>query len=336
MSSLPRTRSALIGALLAGVLVGCAAKAPTPPPHTPVSTDLWRDVQAAATWQPPVVVDVPPPQVSPTPPAPRPVQANEQRYAWRANAEYAVAVQLGYVADVQFEPGEVPREWVAGDRAYLAHDQETRWQYVGTWSGEAEGAASQQAHHLVTCTHVGQRQGVVVVTNRRTYHLALQCVARTAARIYSWDYPAPPPLPAGPPPKRLLPDPTQPQRYEIGWRVEVPAHTAIIPPVWIGKDHAHVYVVFPPTLLAETAPLARAITATGQPVLLNYRQPAGQSVLVLDGIPPAFELRYGDGEDGPVVRVTRPLPEEGWQTIACPGDVQCPVWPGVSQRTAQE
>lgn len=311
-----------------GLLVGCTPKEqPVPPPVSHTPPGLWDALTAEETWRPPVVLAEP--ESAPPEPPPPPPPANAQVYAWSPNEVYPIAVPVGAVTDVQFEPGEQVSGWAAGDRAYLAHDKETRWQEVLTKSGQEYGPAQEQMHHLWTCPHEKLRQDVVVATNRRVYHLALECVRKSPVQIYAWTYPPRPQPPGPPPPPRVLPDPTQPARYAIGWQVQAPEGTAAILPTHILADAEHVYVIFPMTMLAENAPMARAVTATGAPQLLNYSQPAGKPVLRIDGIPQAFELRYGQGIGGPVVRVTRPAE---WVQIQCPGHPGCPVWPGVLAR----
>jgi type IV secretory pathway VirB9-like protein len=61
------------------------------------------------------------------------------------------------------------------------------------------------------------------------------------------------------------------------------------------------------------------------PELVNARQI--DSLLIVDYLFNHAELRVGTGPTAEVVRITRDVP----QTIRCPGDDACPIWPAFVQ-----
>jgi hypothetical protein len=119
-----------------------------------------------------------------------------------------------------------------------------------------------------------------------------------------------------------LPDPHAPKRYLVGYTVESKGAPAAFEPVWVGNDREHIYLIFPPTMLAEKAPMVREVTAQG-PALVNSRQPAGKPVIVVDGLSERIELRYGEGEHAQLIHITRGQLE----VITCPASERCPRWP---------
>jgi type IV secretory pathway VirB9-like protein len=121
-------------------------------------------------------------------------------------------------------------------------------------------------------------------------------------------------------PPRLLPDPTQPQRYHVPYTIQ----TSEPRPPWtvrqVVDDGAKTYFIFPPTVTSIDAPLLRLIGPNG-PEVVNARQVG--SVIILDRLIHRAELRLGTGSRAELVTVQRETP----RTIQCPGDAECPVWP---------
>ena len=305
--------------LIGVLMVGCAVQEAPLPPVPPVPADLY---QRTWGWAPPTPIDESPaaPQAMPTQAAPRTQKPNEAVYHWEEGTEYDVPVQLGWPVDIQLEPGELLAVDVDGDRAEQGKT-EKRWQKVVGTSGQEYEKSVQQQHLFWTCTHRGQKQGIMLATTRRMYYLALKCVDSSQVRVVRWEYPPGPAKPAPALPPRVLPDLAQAQRFQVGYHVTAPEGFEHLRPLWVGNDRGHIYLVFPPTMLAEYAPLVREVTARG-PSLVNSRQPAGKAVIVVDGLSPRLELRYGEGDEAPVVVITR----GELQAITCPGDAACPLW----------
>lgn len=303
--------------LIIVLLTGCAAKELPPPPVPPVPPTLWEQT----TWEAPRLIDEPAPIFEVPPAVPPPPRPNELVFAWEPNMEYVVPVQIGWPLDIQYQRGEWVSAYAEGDRGYLA-EGETRWQVETTIEGGAEEKGQQRTHHLWTCAHPGHTQGVVTITDRRAYHLSLKCVGKTPTRVVRWTYPPPPAKPQEPAVPRVLPDPWTPRQYQVGYTIEAGAGAEELRPLWVGNDREHIYLIFPPTILAEKMPMVREVGQTG-PALVNSRQPVGKPVIVVDGLSPRLELRYGEGEFAQVVVITR----QQLTTIQCPGESGCPVWP---------
>jgi type IV secretory pathway VirB9-like protein len=174
---------------------------------------------------------------------------------------------------------------------------------------------------FVSVTKPGLSQGITITTNKRVYLLDVRSVGASKVRLVRWDYgPQPIRVKAKP---RLLPDPTVPQPYDAGYRIE--AENTEVPPSWmphqvVNDQQGKTYIIFPAYLTTITAPLLRLIGSTG-PELVNYRQVG--TTYILDGLFNLAELRVGHGKTAEVVRITRDSP----QRMTCPGDAACPVWP---------
>lgn len=332
--------------LLVGILIVCAGcgskEMPLPDAH-PVPPSTPEDLaafQAPSVYVPP---QVPTPQpVSPT----RPPAANEKRYAWEDGKADRIQVQLGYPTVVRFEPGERITAVMDGDRDALASAAETeagprppqapptkdapphcyygvRWQWC---RGIAASTYTPIEHLVFTATQVGQRQGVVVFTDRRQYTLELHAVRATQTRLVSWSYPAPPLLPAPPPAPGLFPAARAIQDYHVGYRITTLGPTPEWIPLQVVSDlptvpSAKIYIRFPPVVLHQRMPLLRGMTEDGTPYLLNARQ-YGEWVVV-DELAPRLELRRGAGAEAARVVITR----DRLHSLRCPGDAQCPQFP---------
>jgi len=173
------------------------------------------------------------------------------------------------------------------------------------------------------------QMGLVVTTTHRTYYLTCKSVKTTPIRLVRWQYPAEqaPAVKATVP--GLLPDPAQPAHYHVGYAL---ASTQPQAPTWqprqVVDDGKKTYLIYPEVTLFETVPMVRLIGPNG-PQLVNARQ--FLNVVILDQLLPRAELRVGIGEHAEVVTITR----GAMQTIACPGDDQCPVWPHAAQALAR-
>ena len=94
-------------------------------------------------------------------------------------------------------------------------------------------------------------------------------------------------------------------------------------------DGKKTYILFPEVTLFETVPMLRLIGPNG-PQLVNSRQYL--NVVIVDQLVPRGELRVGIGEHAETVTIARGQ----LQTITCPGDPRCPVWPAAAQGLARK
>jgi len=305
--------------VLMGVcMVGCAST-PEVVKAPPVAEDL-------VGWTAPIAVDEPSAPDRPTLPV-EPAEARTPRekvYVFEPGESQRIDVAVGTPLDIVLQPGEEIHNIVGGDREPAdAQDQMPRWEVRQGYSGAGKTG---RPHVFLAVTKPGLTTSLVITTTKRTYYLDCRSVARSQTRSVRWTYDDEPKVAAKPKP-RLLPDPSQPQRYHVGYAIE----TSDPKPIWAVRqvvDNGHkTYLIFPPTLQTIEAPLLRAVGVNG-PELLNSRQVG--SVMVLDRIINRVELRIGTGDTAETVVVTRQAP----RTISCPGDEACPIWPhdGLAQQ----
>ena len=294
------------------LLAGCAQKQPPLPPVPPMPDDLSPD-----TWSMPEWVEPPPQEEEPKPAPVRAAAPNEIVYAYEPQKEYVVPVPLGWPADIVLEPGESVRAIATGDRSYLAEGEEPRWEVR---EGVSEDEHTPIAHIFMTATHAGLRQGVVVTTSRRTYHLTVKSVRTSHVRTVRWTYPHTPKK-AVKKPAPLLPDSTKTQRYHVGYVVEAPQPAPDWVPHTVVDDGTKTYLLFSSVVLYQDAPLLRLVGPNG-PEMVNVRQVS--TVYVIDRLISHAELRVGVGKQAVIVKIRR----GALQRIICPGHVQCPKWPG--------
>ena len=175
-------------------------------------------------------------------------------------------------------------------------------------------------HVFITVTKPGLSTGLTLTTNKRVYLISLKSVAKSRVRLVRWTYTDEPVKPVVAKP-RLLPDPSLPQSYHVGYALEASDPRPTWLPRQVLDDGRKSYVLLPMNLLVMPAPMVRLVGPNGFE-LVNARQVG--SVMVLDHLFNIAELRLGTGKTAETVRIVRQHP----RTIACPGDAACPVWPG--------
>ena len=87
-------------------------------------------------------------------------------------------------------------------------------------------------------------------------------------------------------------------------------------------------IIYPEVTLFEKVPMLRLLGPNG-PELVNAWQ--FLNVVIVDQLVGRAELRVGLGERAETVTIMR----GELRTIACPGDVVCPVWPQAAQALAR-
>ncbi len=235
----------VIVVLALGCAVGCAPHEEAPPLLPPPPEDL-------STWAVPELVQ----PFSPAPPAPAPMEekptAAEKVYPYTPGTPYTVPVPVGWPLDIVLERGEQVHNIVGGDRAPgvtapaphapASGEATERLQAVITqatpppppapepssgprrWEvreGKSGAGDTVQAHLFVAASEPGLTTGLIVTTTRRTYYLTCQSVKTSPIRVLRWHYPAPQSaLPTAPVTPGLLPDPTRPAHYHVGYLVE--------------------------------------------------------------------------------------------------------------------
>src|SRR5690606_4378719 len=101
-----------------------------------------------------------------------------QVYPWTEGALYRLYAAPERVSDIALQPGEKLVAVSAGDTV--------RWVIGDTASGAGDQA---RVHVLVKPFAPGLATNMVITTDRRAYHLALESTDRTAMAAISWTYP---------------------------------------------------------------------------------------------------------------------------------------------------
>lgn len=217
-----------------------------------------------------------------------------QVYPWSDGALYRLYAAPGRVSDVALQAGEQLVAVSAGDTV--------RWVIGDTSSGTGEG---RQVHILVKPFAAGLHTNMVVTTDRRTYHLALDSTALTAMAAISWTYPADQllalqdPAAIAPPAKSIVPaaDPD-----DLHFRYRISGDNPPWRPIQAWDDGHKVYIRFPDRMDQAGAPPLFLIGPTGDSELINYRVEGHH--YIVDRLFSAAELRLG-GKHQQIVRITR-------------------------------
>jgi type IV secretion system protein VirB9 len=313
------TRSSII--LSAAALAACAGK--TPPPAITYDAADFRP--AAIAPEPPRPVEIvlapqplplpgqmlPPPSVQPDtgPPTARVDAANRaatrepssagyinavQVYPWTEGALYRLYTAPERVSDVALQPGEKLIAVSAGDTV--------RWIIGDTTSGAGDEA---RVHVLVKPFAPGLATNMVVTTDRRAYHVALESTDATAMAAISWTYPQ----------DRLLVLQRQNVKAEaarpiadnvaltsLRFRYAISGDSPPWRPVRAWDDGNKVYIEFPGRLDQGEAPPLFVVGPLGDSQLVNYRVSGNH--YIVDRLFAAAELRLGETPQQ-VVRISR-------------------------------
>lgn len=220
-------------------------------------------------------------------------------FAYERGALYAIQASPQRITDIALEPGEALLSVSAGDT--------TRW-IVGDARSGAGGNG--QVHVLVKPNAVNLSTNLVIMTDRRVYHVELKSVAGTAMAAVSWRYPVdlmladnPAPLAEPPPP---APPSFSPDKLNLRYRIDgdKPAWR----PLAAFDDGRQVYIEMPATMSTLEAPPLFVIGDEG-PELTNYRV-AGK-YYVVDRLFAKAELRLGTGWGQKKVQIYRQTPIAG-------------------------
>lgn len=299
----------LLVALLASAGSAAAQTVPAPPP-------------SSAGTIPPVAVPVPavPMPVVTSPAAPRrrlppsPAElrvraANRAATLEPATAGYINAVQVypfsdgsvyhvltapGQVTDITLQPGEVLGAVAAGDAV--------RWVIGDTTSGTGE---SRRTHVLVKPFAPGLATNIIITTDRRTYHLALTSVGRSAMVAISWTYPQDQLIAlkaAADRARAAQPVATGLSVDQLHFDYVISGDRPTWRPVRAFDDGRQTYIEFPSDLGTGEAPPLFLVDAKGAAQLVNYRVQG--RYYVVDRLFETAELRLGLKRQD-IVRISR-------------------------------
>jgi len=313
----------MIRPLLVLSVAGLAACAgPTPPPAIAYDRADFRPAVIAAEPPRPVVERVTPlPLPGQLQPAPSALKPDKRSPTVRVSAANKAALQepsaYGYINAVQVYPysdGALYRLYAApeevSDIALEAGETLTavsagdivRWVIGDTTSGTGE---TKRVHVLVKPFAPGLKTNLVITTDRRSYHLALESTPHTSMAALSWTYPqgtlvalqrrnaeaeTAAPLVSGIVVESL--------RFRYGISGDTPPWR----PVRAFDDGSKVYIEFPARLDQGEAPPLFVVGPDGDSQLVNYR--VRRNYYIVDRLFAAAELRLGN-EPQQVVRISR-------------------------------
>ena len=217
-----------------------------------------------------------------------------QVYPFTEGALYRLYAAPERVGDIALQSGETLTAISAGDTV--------RWVVGDTTSGSGQ---TKQVHVLVKPFAAGLKTNLVITTDRRSYHLALESTDQTYMAAVSWTYPQ----------ETLLALKKQNDRAEsaasidtgvrledLNFRYGITGDNAPWKPVRAFDDGSKVYLEFPKRIDQGEAPPLFVVGADGGAELVNYR--VRGNYYIVDRLFAAAELRFGR-DPQQVVRITR-------------------------------
>ena len=220
-----------------------------------------------------------------------------QVYAYAAGALYQLYAAPERVSAIALQPGERVVAVSAGDT--------TRWVIADTVSGTGKDALTRI---LVKPVTDGLATNLVIVTDRRAYHLELTSTPETYMASVSWHYPHDEllALERDNQAAKETPDPVIDSGLKLDdlrFRYRITGDAPPWRPVRVFDDTRKVYIQFPARLDQGEAPPLFMVGADREAELVNYRM-RGQTYIV-DRLFAAAELRLGTDSASHVVRITR-------------------------------
>jgi type IV secretion system protein VirB9 len=219
-----------------------------------------------------------------------------QVYPYAEGALYQLYTAPETVSNIALQPGEEIVAVSAGDTV--------RWVIGDTVSGAGETA---RAHVLVKPIAEGLRTNLVIITDRRAYHLELTSTPETYMASVSWRYPHDELLALQR--RNAIAIETAERVIDSGldidnlrFRYAISGDTPPWRPVRVFDDTHKVYIQFPARLDQGEAPPLFVVGPDGENQLVNYR--VRGRYYIVDRLFAAAELRLGE-DPQQVVRITR-------------------------------
>ena len=219
-----------------------------------------------------------------------------QVYPYSDGALYQLYVTPLHVTDIALEPGEELKSVAAGDT--------TQWKIGDTESGTVAG---RQAHVLIKPVSADlPMNNIVILTDRRSYHLEAHPTKDTYMAAISWRYPQDDFLALRKRNEeataRTTATASDVDLSSLRFRYRISGDNPPWRPVQVFDDTHKVYIQFPPGIAQGETPPLFIIGPTGEAELVNYR--VRGSTYVVDRLFAAAELRLG-GDGQQLVRITR-------------------------------
>lgn len=215
-----------------------------------------------------------------------------QVYPYTEGALYQLYTMPEMVSNIALQPGEEIVAVSAGDTV--------RWVIGDTVSGD-------RAHVLVKPIAEGLRTNLVIITDRRAYHLELRSTPETYMASVSWHYPRDALLAleqrnrgAVEAADRVIDEGLR--LDQLRFRYAITGDTPPWRPVRVFDDTHKVYIQFPRRLDQGEAPPLFVVGPDGENQLVNYRMRG--NYYIVDRLFAAAELRLGEDRQQ-VVRISR-------------------------------
>ena len=219
-----------------------------------------------------------------------------QVYPWTEGALYRLYTSPEKVSTIALQAGEELVDVSTGDTV--------RWVVGDTSSGQGSG---RRVHILVKPTLPDVQTNLVVLTDRRTYHLELVSTKQTYMASISWTYPTDTLVALHK--QNVAADVSQERVADRGVRLDslnfryrIEGDDPPWRPVRAFDDGRKVYIQMPSGLSQGEAPPLFVAGADGRPNLVNYR--VRGSYYVVDRLFGVAELRLGEDPQR-VVRIIR-------------------------------
>jgi type IV secretion system protein VirB9 len=217
-----------------------------------------------------------------------------QVYPFAEGALYRLYAAPERVTDIALQQGEAITSVAAGDTV--------RWTVGDTSSGSG---TARRVHILVKPFAPGLKTNLVIMTDRRTYHLAMESTAMTAMAAISWSYPQDELIAL----KRSSAEAATIAPIASGLAIESLRFDYVIEgdnPPWrplrAFDDGRQTFIEFPASIAVGEAPPLFILGGKGDAQLVNYRM-SGR-FYVVDRLFDAAELRLGEKKQA-VVRILR-------------------------------
>ncbi len=225
-------------------------------------------------------------------PSPHGFVGAAQIYPYAEGGVYRLIAAPERVTDIALEPGEELIAVAAGDTA--------RWTVGDTVSG---AGALRRTHIMIKPLAPGLRTNLVITTDRRVYHLALESGARAAMASVGWTYPADALLAiergaAAAARSAPVADGLDPAALDFSYVIR--GDDPVWRPLRAFDDGRQVYIEFPEAIARDVAPPLFVVGDNGAAELVNYRV-AGRFYIV-DRLFGVAELRQGEKKQT-VVRI---------------------------------
>ena len=318
----------LIALLAASAALSACATKNLPPEISFDAGDFIPAVQSAESPRPVEIVELPKPLPLPgqlklapgespprepdnRPPEERVISANAaatvepskdgyinaiQVYPYTEGALYQLYTAPSQVSDIALQPGEKIVAVSAGDTV--------RWVIGNTVSGTGEKA---RAHVLVKPIAEGLKTNIVIISDRRAYHLELTSTDATYMASVSWAYPHDELIALR---RRNASAEEETEQVvargleidKLQFRYTISGDNPPWRPVRVFDDTKKVYIQFPARLDQGDAPPLFIVGPDGENQLVNYR--VRGRYYIVDRLFAAAELRLGK-DPQKVVRITR-------------------------------